>query len=67
MKVIIVETPLSKLQKKHSEIHEQMRSFMRERNEKMVAKLKRESDIVMNQIFSIACRSQEEHDYGYEY
>jgi len=57
MNVLIVESPLSKLQKKHTELHKQMRSFMRERNQKMVAKLKREADIVTNQIFSIAYRS----------
>lgn len=55
--MIIVESPLSKLQKKHTELHRQMRSFMRERNQKMVAKLKKEADIVTNQIFSIAYRS----------
>ena len=57
MNMVFVESPLTALQRRHSEIHEEMLSFMRDRDWKMVEELKKEERILANQICSIVYRS----------
>ena len=57
MNMIFVDSPLTRLQRKHSELHEEMLSFMRDRDWKMVEELKKEAQTIANQICSIVYRS----------
>lgn len=55
--MILVDSPLTRLQRKHSELHEEMLSFIRDRDWKMVEELKKEAQTIANQICSIVYRS----------
>lgn len=57
MNMIFVDSPLTRLKRKHSELHEEMLSFMRDRDWKMVEELKKEAQTIANQICSIVYRS----------